>query len=363
MDLQDRVRRLAATANDLSSVRAGLDGVLRQGVAYDASAISTVDPATLLWTSCYISGLPAGGEEERERLLYSIEFEADDINPYSELSNSGRLIARLHRDTGGDLTLARRYRELLRDLGVRDEMRVVLANRGMVWGTLALYRVGSRSPFNDRDEEVVRSAIAAMADLFRFAMLRAAVDHPGGLDRPPGMLVVAPDGRITASSPAADRWLETIDDRGRIPSVVRAVAAAAAADGALAHAALPTPGGPWVMLHASPMAGESGIGVIVEEARPAILSEVIAAAHGLTAREREVTALASQGRSNKQIAQELGLSVFTVQDHLKSVFAKIGVQSRAELVAALYVRHYEPRRQAGATPSPYGWYLDDAAIA
>jgi hypothetical protein len=33
--------------------------------------------------------------------------------------------------------------------------------------------------------------------------------------------------------------------------------------------------------------------------------------------------------------------------------------SRAELVAALYVRHYEPRRTAGSTPGPYGWYLDD----
>jgi hypothetical protein len=41
------------------------------------------------------------------------------------------------------------------------------------------------------------------------------------------------------------------------------------------------------------------------------------------------------------------------------VFGKVGVQSRAELVATLYVRHYEPRRAAGSTPGPYGWYLDD----
>jgi hypothetical protein len=43
------------------------------------------------------------------------------------------------------------------------------------------------------------------------------------------------------------------------------------------------------------------------------------------------------------------------------VFAKVGVQSRAELVATIYVRHYEPRR--GATPGPYGWYLDDNVAA
>ena len=33
------------------------------------------------------------------------------------------------------------------------------------------------------------------------------------------------------------------------------------------------------------------------------------------------------------------------------------------LVATLYVRHYEPRRAAGSTPGPYGWYLDDCQAA
>jgi DNA-binding CsgD family transcriptional regulator len=102
---------------------------------------------------------------------------------------------------------------------------------------------------------------------------------------------------------------------------------------------------------------------IIEDARPAVLSDVIASAHGLTPREREVTGLAAQGRTNKQIALALSISIFTVQDHLKSVFAKVGVQSRAELVSTLYVRFYEPRRQAGATPGPYGWYLDDVVYA
>ena len=69
------------------------------------------------------------------------------------------------------------------------------------------------------------------------------------------------------------------------------------------------------------------------------------------------------GRSTKQIASALGISLFTVQDHLKAVFAKVGVQSRAELVATLYVRHYEPRRAAGSTPGPYGWYLVDCQAA
>ena len=90
-----------------------------------------------------------------------------------------------------------------------------------------------------------------------------------------------------------------------------------------------------------------------------MLSDVIAGAYGFTAREREITALAARGRTTKQMAVELGISPFTVQDHLKAVFAKTGVQSRGELVATIFVQHYEPRRQAAVTPSPYGWYLDD----
>ncbi len=52
----------------------------------------------------------------------------------------------------------------------------------------------------------------------------------------------------------------------------------------------------------------------------------------LTPREMDVLRAAARGLGNKQIAAELGLSVRTVQTHLTSVFAKLGVQSRTEAV-------------------------------
>ncbi|HWD46022.1 MAG TPA: LuxR family transcriptional regulator, partial [Actinomycetota bacterium] len=36
------------------------------------------------------------------------------------------------------------------------------------------------------------------------------------------------------------------------------------------------------------------------------------------------------------------LSAHTVRDHVKAVFAKVGVSSRGELVARLFADHYEP---------------------
>jgi hypothetical protein len=35
------------------------------------------------------------------------------------------------------------------------------------------------------------------------------------------------------------------------------------------------------------------------------------------------------------------------------------VQSRGELVATIFATQYRPRWDAGAMPSPYGWYLDE----
>jgi DNA-binding NarL/FixJ family response regulator len=51
----------------------------------------------------------------------------------------------------------------------------------------------------------------------------------------------------------------------------------------------------------------------------------------LTARETEVTQLAGRGLSDREIADELVLSIRTVQSHLASAYRKLGIGSRSEL--------------------------------
>ncbi len=52
-------------------------------------------------------------------------------------------------------------------------------------------------------------------------------------------------------------------------------------------------------------------------------------------REKEVTELLLQGKSNKQITLALGISASTVEYHLKNVYKKLQVNSKTEAVLLL----------------------------
>jgi DNA-binding NarL/FixJ family response regulator len=56
----------------------------------------------------------------------------------------------------------------------------------------------------------------------------------------------------------------------------------------------------------------------------------------LTAREREVMALAGQGRSNAEIAEELVVSPLTVRTHVQRAMTKLRARDRAQLVVLAY---------------------------
>ena len=65
----------------------------------------------------------------------------------------------------------------------------------------------------------------------------------------------------------------------------------------------------------------------------------------LSKREKEVLKLVLHGKSNKQIALSLDISVRTVEFHLKNVYAKFQVSSRIELLLKLGHATHLPRTQ------------------
>lgn len=70
----------------------------------------------------------------------------------------------------------------------------------------------------------------------------------------------------------------------------------------------------------------------------------------LTRREREVLMLLARGLSNDAIGARLCVSRATVKFHCGQIFAKLGVQSRAQAVAMAYSHNLVPRLVAEAEP-------------
>ena len=97
------------------------------------------------------------------------------------------------------------------------------------------------------------------------------------------------------------------------------------------------------------MRGREHEALTIDDVRPQLLSR------GVSDREADVVAGVLQGMRNAQIASQLFISEYTVKDHLKHVFQKLGVDSRGGLIHALYAApgplNGARRANAGASPS------------
>lgn len=62
----------------------------------------------------------------------------------------------------------------------------------------------------------------------------------------------------------------------------------------------------------------------------------------LTPREFEIAQLAARGKTNRAIAAFLCVSQRTVENHLYSIYSKLGVSSRTELAFIMYRNHDLP---------------------
>jgi DNA-binding NarL/FixJ family response regulator len=81
---------------------------------------------------------------------------------------------------------------------------------------------------------------------------------------------------------------------------------------------------------------EAHLMLLVERASRQDIVRSALSRYRLTPRETEVAALVLRGFSNRRIADSLVLTEYTVEDHLKRIFAKVGVRSRSSLASKIF---------------------------
>jgi DNA-binding CsgD family transcriptional regulator len=334
--------------------------VLRRVVPFDGVCVLTIDPATLLPTGEVVeNGLPADAMAR----LTEIEIREPDYNKFDALARAARPAASLSEATEGRLDDSLRQRELRRPSGFEDELRAVLVGDTEPWGALTLLRERGRAHFTDAEVRRVASLAGPLAEGLRRALLLGELAVSA--DTTIGLLLLTDDNSIDLANPPARELLDELryaDDTGReqVPIVIQAVADRARGVAAgeeplepIARARVRAPSGRWLVVHGA-ILGEgptARVAVILESAQPPELAPLIVAAYGLTGRERNITQLVAQGLSTNEIAGRLHLSAWTVQDHLKAIFAKTGAGTRGELVARLFFDHYAGRLSKEQAPS------------
>jgi DNA-binding CsgD family transcriptional regulator len=346
----EKVQHLAATPMDLAAFWRMCTEVISGVVPHFwAPCFFTLDPASLLITSHFHEGL-----DEFPATALAFEYYGDDVHKLIEIVRSPGGLSTLHEATGGDPRNSPRWQFNMTMGGDQELIARLRTKQGETWGALGLYREPGAPLFSEAEKQFVRTITPELAAGAQRAMTVGAATDPEFLDAP-GLLVIDDTWEVQSATAGAERWLNRLPDGdlavGRLPSAVIAVAAQGLQNLAdknpatVAFSRVLAEDGTWILLHGAPLSGDDGrrVAVIVEPAHPARIYPLLMSAYGLTERERDIVELVLMGNSTTEIAAQLFVSPLTVQNHLKSVFDKVGVHSRRDLVAKIFFAHYEPR--------------------
>ncbi|MDE8669909.1 LuxR C-terminal-related transcriptional regulator [Pseudarthrobacter sp. H3Y2-7] len=339
----ERARReiaaLAAAGTGLGELYAAALGLVQQQVPFEQGCWAGVDPGSLVMTSV-VNWRDWGVTEEYAARFAETEYAGQEPNRFAELSRRPRPVARISDAPHRDVMRSVRINDILKPLGLEHELRTVFRVDEACWGVGSIFREPGRD-FSDREVEFLAAVAATLAAASRIAVRTAHAGRPtvGG----PVIVVAGPRGDLRAATAAAVAWLAEVEDSapGRFTMTLHSAVAQAHASGSgTARARMRDARNNWVVLQASRLiTGDDPeqMVVTVEPATTHDLASLLLAAYGVTPREQEVCVEVLSGKPTADIAARLYISPHTVHDHLKSVYAKVGVGSRGELVAKLVV--------------------------
>jgi DNA-binding CsgD family transcriptional regulator len=220
--------------------------------------------------------------------------------------------------------------ELQEKLGAgmdKDDLGVAICDGEVV---LAWFGLTRARPFTARDIALLGALVPALRD-------RMLLEHQLGHARATLALLEAameaiPTAAFVVGGPAIEHANATgrallQRDRERVVDALRESIRAQGTPGPYAITPVETPG-----VRPLALAVLRGSGAADVEQR----HHTFATRHALTSRQRDVLGLLARGYGNKTIAERIGVAEGTVEEHVTRVFRKVGVDSRAELVARFW---------------------------
>jgi DNA-binding CsgD family transcriptional regulator len=339
---RERVAGIGETAADARTLRLQLLDEIRRVVSFDAYAWLLTDPETSVG-SAPLADVPCLSELPR---LIELKY-LTPVNRWTALDEPP--VALLQEATGGDPSRSPLWRDLLASYGIGDIASVVFRDRFGCWGFLDLWRSGVSARFS-------RAEAACLADLagpVTTALRRSqasAFSARSPRDAPrlgPVVLLLSPGLQVLRQTAETREYLQIlVPPAAGLPPVpasaynvaAQLLAVEAGVDRNPPWARVHLADGMWVSLRAARIGNEEpgvsrDIAVTIEQSSPAERLGLFARAFGLSARENELLGHLVTGTDTRELARRMFLSEHTVQDHLKSIFAKTSARNRRTLLS------------------------------
>lgn len=332
--LRREITQLAAAGLGVSELHSAAIKLVERTISTEMTCWASIDPETQVISSM-VSGanrIPA----EYEPRLAEAEYSLEKPHTFAALARRGDTLARLSDLPGEDRWRSTRLHDIWEPLGIDEELRVMFRAGGVCWGGAGMVRSGV--DFTARELEFLAAIAPAIGSATRLAM-RSEAQGGTGPGRP-ALVLIGADGQLVGVTPDAREWQERLDAiaPGRFQVMMQIMASGShSAETGYFRARLRDADGRWAVLQASTLIGgeEDQVAVSIEPVTGDQLIGLLLLAYDLSAREREICREVIGGHSTAEISHHLFISAHTVQDHLKSVFAKVGVRRRGELVARL----------------------------
>jgi DNA-binding NarL/FixJ family response regulator len=180
-------------------------------------------------------------------------------------------------------------------------------------------------------EEMLARIRVHLANARMTQSARAALDVSGRF-----LLAVNRDGRLMWATPQAQKLLTDslgTSDELVLPESLRQWLDQAQLGKGGAKIAASIPDYPELRLYYMGSAGSNEFLLRLAKEATGTLPVQFSSEFGLTTREGEVLSWLSKGKTNRDIAQILGLSPRTVDKHLEQIYAKLGVENRTAAAA------------------------------